>query len=53
MGEAISTSEILCATGVDLFYGTQSAVRGAQLSVARGEVVAITGQSGSGKSSLL
>ncbi|MFD7230192.1 ABC transporter ATP-binding protein [Streptomyces sp. NPDC059881] len=53
MGESISTSEILCATGVDLSYGTQLAVSGADLSVARGEVVAITGQSGSGKSSLL
>ncbi|MEU0664559.1 ABC transporter ATP-binding protein [Streptomyces lavendulocolor] len=53
MGEAINTSEILSATGVDLFYGAQMAVRDAHLSVARGEVVAITGQSGSGKSSLL
>ncbi|MEV7690301.1 ABC transporter ATP-binding protein [Streptomyces bungoensis] len=53
MGEAISSSEILSAAGVDLSYGTQLAVRGAHLSVARGEVAAITGQSGSGKSSLL
>ncbi|MFG3498298.1 ABC transporter ATP-binding protein [Streptomyces sp. NPDC047928] len=44
---------MLSATGVDLSYGTQKAVRDAHLSVARGEVVAITGQSGSGKSSLL
>lgn len=53
MGEVISTSEILSATGVDLSYGTQLAVRDANLSVARGEIAAITGQSGSGKSSLL
>ncbi|MFE9990144.1 ABC transporter ATP-binding protein [Streptomyces sp. NPDC005381] len=58
MGEAISNSEthapeVLSATGVDLSYGAQLAVRGAHLSVARGEVAAITGQSGSGKSSLL
>ncbi|MFG2755797.1 ATP-binding cassette domain-containing protein [Streptomyces wuyuanensis] len=53
LGEAVSTSEILRATGVDLSCGARPAVRGAQLSVARGEVVAIAGQSGSGKSSLL
>ncbi|MFJ2815008.1 ABC transporter ATP-binding protein [Streptomyces sp. NPDC091279] len=46
-------SDILTATGVDLSYGKQLAVRDAHLSVAPGEVVAITGQSGSGKSSLL
>ncbi|KUO10846.1 ABC transporter ATP-binding protein [Streptomyces sp. DSM 15324] len=46
-------SDILTATGVDLSYGSQLAVRDAQLSVSAGEVVAITGQSGSGKSSLL
>ncbi|MER6247313.1 ABC transporter ATP-binding protein [Streptomyces griseorubiginosus] len=53
MGEAISTSDILSAIGVDLSYGSQPAVRDAHLSVMPGEVVAITGQSGSGKSSLL
>ncbi len=53
LGEVITTSEILSATGVDLSYGSHLAVRDAHLSVARGEVVAITGQSGSGKSSLL
>ncbi|MEU1183508.1 ABC transporter ATP-binding protein [Streptomyces sp. NPDC005820] len=46
-------SEILNAAGVDLSYGSQLAVRDAHLSVSPGEVVAITGQSGSGKSSLL
>lgn len=49
----ISTSEILVAEGVDLSYGDQPAVRDARISVVPGEVVAITGQSGSGKSSLL
>ncbi|MFF7237102.1 ATP-binding cassette domain-containing protein [Streptomyces collinus] len=38
---------------MDLSYGSRSAVRGAHLHVAPGEVAAITGQSGSGKSSLL
>ncbi|MBT2530313.1 ABC transporter ATP-binding protein [Streptomyces sp. ISL-99] len=49
----MSTSDLLSADGVDLSYGTQLAVSGAYLSVARREVVAITGQNGSGKSSLL
>ncbi|MFD6363216.1 ABC transporter ATP-binding protein [Streptomyces roseolus] len=44
---------ILRAEGVDLFYGEQQAVRSADFSLARGEVAAITGSSGSGKSSLL
>ncbi|MFG2473740.1 ABC transporter ATP-binding protein [Streptomyces fagopyri] len=38
---------------MDLHYGPSRAVRGASLSLRRGEVAAITGQSGSGKSSLL
>jgi putative ABC transport system ATP-binding protein len=46
-------STILSATGIHLSYGANAAVRGADLTIARGEVVAITGQSGSGKSSLL
>ncbi len=49
----MSTSEVLAAEGVDLSYGSTAAVRDAHLSLARGEVVAITGASGSGKSSLL
>ncbi|MEU6677996.1 ABC transporter ATP-binding protein [Streptomyces sp. NPDC046925] len=63
MGEAISTptgtpgtpsaSEVLSATGVDLSYGSTPAVRDAHLTLARGEIAAITGASGSGKSSLL
>ncbi|MGW7818178.1 ABC transporter ATP-binding protein [Streptomyces puniciscabiei] len=38
---------------MDLFYGDTTAVRNAEISLRRGEVAAITGQSGSGKSSLL
>ncbi|MEU7037948.1 ABC transporter ATP-binding protein [Streptomyces sp. NPDC046237] len=44
---------ILRAEGVDLFYGTHQAVRGADFSLERGEVTAVMGSSGSGKSSLL
>ncbi|MET9655443.1 ATP-binding cassette domain-containing protein [Streptomyces sp. NPDC006510] len=43
----------MSAREVDLSCGSTLAVRGAQISFSRGEVVAITGQSGSGKSSLL
>ncbi|MER6029734.1 ABC transporter ATP-binding protein [Streptomyces sp. NPDC001851] len=49
----MNTSEVLSAAGVDLFYGDTPAVRNAKISLRRGEVAAITGQSGSGKSSLL
>ncbi|MEU5214647.1 ABC transporter ATP-binding protein [Streptomyces sp. NPDC020807] len=44
---------ILRAEGVDLSYGTYQAVSGADFTLKRGEVAAITGSSGSGKSSLL
>lgn len=44
---------ILRADGVDLFYGTEQAVSNADLVLKRGEVAAIMGSSGSGKSSLL
>ncbi|MGW7659710.1 ABC transporter ATP-binding protein [Streptomyces sp. NPDC054756] len=53
LGEVIGTSEVISAEGVDLAYGAEPVVRGARLSVARGEVAAVTGASGSGKSSLL
>ncbi|MFD8972045.1 ABC transporter ATP-binding protein [Streptomyces sp. NPDC059593] len=44
---------ILRAESVDLFYGTHPAVSGADFTLQRGEVAAIMGSSGSGKSSLL
>ncbi|MEH0511887.1 MULTISPECIES: ABC transporter ATP-binding protein [unclassified Streptomyces] len=49
----MKASEVLSAKQVDLFYGETPAVRSADISLGRGEVAAITGQSGSGKSSLL
>ncbi|MFF9274033.1 ABC transporter ATP-binding protein [Streptomyces griseosporeus] len=44
---------MLTAADVQLFYGETPAIKNAEIAVNRGEVVAITGQSGSGKSSLL
>lgn len=44
---------VLRADGVDLFYGTEQAVSSADFTLERGEVAAIMGSSGSGKSSLL
>ncbi|WP_405965891.1 ABC transporter ATP-binding protein [Streptomyces sp. NBC_00723] len=49
----MNTSEVLSARGVDLLYGETTAVRNVEFSLRRGQVAAITGQSGSGKSSLL
>lgn len=44
---------ILRATGLELSYGSQRAVSGVDFTLRAGEVCAITGSSGSGKSSLL
>ncbi|MGW7166483.1 ABC transporter ATP-binding protein [Streptomyces sp. NPDC054884] len=49
----MNTSEVISANGVELFYGETPAVRAAGINLRQGEVAAITGQSGSGKSSLL
>ncbi|MDT0418720.1 ABC transporter ATP-binding protein [Streptomyces sp. DSM 41982] len=44
---------VLRAEGVEVAYGEQRAVAGVTLGLAAGETVAVTGSSGSGKSSLL
>ncbi|WP_235530721.1 ABC transporter ATP-binding protein [Phycicoccus sp. Root563] len=44
---------VLSARGLELTYGLTPALRGVDLDVRQGEVLAVTGPSGSGKSSLL
>ncbi|WP_326567032.1 ATP-binding cassette domain-containing protein [Amycolatopsis rhabdoformis] len=49
----VPTEDVLTARGVHVRYGGVVAVRGVDLALGRGEVVALMGRNGSGKSSLL
>ncbi|WIX81062.1 ATP-binding cassette domain-containing protein [Amycolatopsis carbonis] len=49
----VPTEDVLTARGVQVRYGGVVAVRGVDLRLGRGEVVALMGRNGSGKSSLL
>jgi branched-chain amino acid transport system ATP-binding protein len=47
------SGRLLAVEGIDLFYGDAQALTGVSLSIAAGEIVAIVGANGAGKSSLI
>ena len=53
MAPASGGSDVLVGSGLRLGYGSTVALAGVDVSVAAGDVLAVTGRSGSGKSSLL
>ncbi|MGE0724990.1 MAG: ABC transporter ATP-binding protein [Alphaproteobacteria bacterium] len=47
------TAPLIAAAGLDTFYGASQVLRGVDLTVARGETVALLGRNGMGKTTLL
>src|SRR5262249_22632210 len=52
-GGGVVTAAFLQVEGLDLFYGDAQALSGVSLEIAAGEMVAIVGANGAGKSSLI
>lgn len=53
VGLVITPHPVICARGVDVYYGEKHAIRDVSIDIARNEVLAMIGPSGCGKSTFL